>query len=202
MHEISNIQQLVKYIRGMLGEPLIQVELTDEHIQQIIVDTIKLYTDVVYGFFDDVQLVTVEQYASKSFRLMNYVEVTDVKLPDGKTSVMFKWDSIKRVLHLIDTEKTEHVTKTNSNQYLIFGQHAYHIDPIFDLVFNESWVKDFAKAKTQLLWGQVLGKYSQNLVGGATINYDRLISEAQSDIDRLMEELQEKWTDPAPVLVG
>jgi hypothetical protein len=29
-----------------------------------------------------------------------------------------------------------------------------------------------------------------------------LISEAQADIERLMEELQEKWVDPAPVLVG
>ena len=70
------------------------------------------------------------------------------------------------------------------------------------MIFNESWVKDFAKAKSQLLWGQIVGKYSQSLVGGATINYDRLISEAQADIEKLMEELQEKWVDPAPVLVG
>lgn len=191
--EISNIHQLTKYIRGMLGEPLIQVELTDDHIYQIIFDTVKVYTDVAYGFMDDIRLHEINpDLPFNKIRMLDLDEVTNVTKTDGKTKVDFKWDSIKRVLHL---------NASGVDKVMIFGQQRYQIDHHFDLIFNESWVKDFAKAKTQLLWGQVLGKYSQSLVGGATINFDRLISEAQSDIERLLEELHEKWMDPAPVLV-
>ena len=191
--EISNIHQLTKYIRGMLGEPLIQVELTDDHIYQIILDTVKIYTDVAYGFMDDIRLQSIDINSPlHKIRLLDLDEVTNVTKTDGKTKIDFKWDSIKRTLHL---------RENSVDKVMIFGQQRYQVDPHFDLVFNESWVKDFAKAKTQLMWGQVLGKYGQSLVGGATINFDRLISEAQSDVERLLEELHEKWMDPAPVLV-
>lgn len=191
--EISCANQLIKYIRLMLGEPLIQVELTDEHIHQVIRDAVKLYTDVVYGSFETTELLDVSHYPSK-IRFIEWDGVTKVSSKDGRTEIPFKWDSIKRTCTILG--------EPNESTLIFQGQARYQVDDDFDLIFNESWVKDFAKAKTQLLWGQVLGKYSQSLVGGATINYDRLISEAQTEIDRLMEELQEKWTDPAPVLVG
>lgn len=194
--EISNANQLVKYIRLMLGEPVIQVELTDEHIHQIIRDTVKTYTDVVYGFFETAELVEVDlrHPETYSFRFIDWDEVTQVTYQNGKACIPFKWDSIKRTCRILGD--------INQSILIIKGQARYHVDEEFDLIFNESWVKDFAKAKSQLLWGQIVGKYSQSLVGGATINYDRLISEAQADIEKLMEELQEKWVDPAPVLVG
>ena len=194
--EISNANQLVKYIRLMLGEPVIQVELTDEHIHQIIRDTVKTYTDVVYGFFETAELVEVDlrHPETYSFRFIDWDEVTQVTYQNGKICIPFKWDSIKRTCKILGD--------INQSILIIKGQARYRVDEEFDLIFNESWVKDFAKAKSQLLWGQIVGKYSQSLVGGATINYDRLISEAQADIERLMEELQEKWVDPAPVLVG
>ena len=194
--EISTANQLVKYIRLMLGEPVIQVELTDEHIHQIIRDTVKTYTDVVYGFFETAELVEVDlrRPETYSFRFIDWDEVTQVTYQNGKTCIPFKWDSIKRTCKILGD--------INQSILIIKGQARYRVDEEFDLIFNESWVKDFAKAKSQLLWGQIVGKYSQSLVGGATINYDRLISEAQADIEKLMEELQEKWVDPAPVLVG
>lgn len=192
--EISNANQLVRYIRLMLGEPLIQVELTNEHIHQIIRDAIKIYTDVVYGFFEVAELVDASLGIPNSgYRFIDWDEVTNVSYQDGKGTVPFKWDSIKRTCKILGN--------LTQSKLIITGQSRYKIDEDFDLIFNESWIKDFAKAKTQLLWGQVLGKYSQSLVGGSTINYDRMISEAQTDIDRLMEELNEKWVDPAPVLV-
>ena len=67
--EISNANQLVKYIRLMLGEPVIQVELTDEHIHQIIRDTVKTYTDVVYGFFETAELVEVDLPGNLQFSI-------------------------------------------------------------------------------------------------------------------------------------
>lgn len=193
LQEITTADQLVRYIRRMLGEPLIQIELQDEHILQVIADTVKTYTDVAYGFMQDVVLVSYNP-DDPDIRLLNCVDVQKVTEKDGVKLVDFKWDSIKRKLRIFGNQ--------NQSKLLLHVLKQYEVDNHFDLIFNESWVKDFAKAKTQLLWGQVLGKYTQNLVGGATINYDRLISEAQAEIDRLLEELQEKWVDPAPVLVG
>lgn len=189
--EISNIPDCIRYIRTMLGEPLIQVELTDEHILHCIMDTVKMYTDVAYGFTEVAETLNLNE--TKTKRYLKWDEVQKVTDSGGKKSIPFKWDSIKRILTILSD---------STGTAIVVGLQRYQVDFEFDLIFNESWIKEMAKAKTQLLWGQTLGKYSQNLVGGATINYDRIITEAQSDIERLTEELQEKWQDPAPVLVG
>ena len=70
------------------------------------------------------------------------------------------------------------------------------------MIYNQEWVKQYSIAQTKFLWGSVLGKYSQTLVGGAQVNYSDLKSEAQSDIEKLDEQLLTKWCDPAPVMVG
>lgn len=195
MNEISTHGGLIRYIRLMLGEPLIKVELTDQHIAQVINDTVKMYTDVVYGFFETTELAELRSDSDYHRRLLDWDQVKNVMDATGSKDIPFHWDSIKRTLRIQRSE-------SGNQKVIIIGEKRYTVDLMFDLIFNESWVKDMAKAKTQLLWGQTLGKYSQSLVGGAEINYDRIISEAQSDIDRLMEELHEKWTDPSPVLVG
>lgn len=68
-----------------------------------------------------------------------------------------------------------------------------------DLVYNHEWVKAYAKAKVKELWGTVTGKFDQTLVGGARINYDRLLQEAREDIILLDEQLLTRWSDPAPI---
>lgn len=206
MKEISTKQDLINYIRRQLGEPIIAVEVSNDHISDIIDDTLKMYTDFVYGFFEDFQLVKIKPLTSaetdvwdlsvgKTFR--HFVEISDVQRSDTRKSVPFKWDSIKRKLQILASPE-----EIQTPALILRGLKPYVVDEDFDLIFNESWVKRMAKAKTQLLWGQILGKYSQSLVGSAEINFDRIISEAQSEIDKLEEELQERWEDPAPVFVG
>lgn len=206
MNEISTKAELTDYIRRQLGEPIITVEVSNDHISDIIDDTLKMYTDFVYGFFEDVQLVKIKPLTStdtdvwdlsvgKTFR--HFVEISDVQRSDTRKSVPFKWDSIKRKLQILASPE-----EIQTPALILRGLKPYVVDEDFDLIFNESWVKRMAKAKTQLLWGQILGKYSQSLVGSAEINFDRIISEAQSEIDKLEEELQERWEDPAPVFVG
>lgn len=206
MNEISTKAELTDYIRRQLGEPIITVEVSNDHISDIIDDTLKMYTDFVYGFFEDFQLVKIKPLTStdtdvwdlsvgKTFR--HFVEISDVQRSDTRKSVPFKWDSIKRKLQILASPE-----EIQTPALILRGLKPYVVDEDFDLIFNESWVKRMAKAKTQLLWGQILGKYSQSLVGSAEINFDRIISEAQSEIDKLEEELQERWEDPAPVFVG
>jgi len=82
---------------------------------------------------------------------------------------------------------------------VIHYQYEYLADDANDLVFNHEWVKKYTKAKVKELWGTVTGKFDQPLVGGARINYDRLLTEAQQEIQELNEELLTKWSDPAPI---
>ena len=70
----------------------------------------------------------------------------------------------------------------------------YIPNPIYDLAYNHAWIKSYSKNLVKRLWGQQVGKYSQSLIGGATINYDRIISEAQEEIDKLDEDLMSKYS--------
>jgi hypothetical protein len=46
---INNEDKLINYIRAMLGEPMISVEVTNEQIKMIIDDTIRHFSDFAYG---------------------------------------------------------------------------------------------------------------------------------------------------------
>lgn len=77
--------------------------------------------------------------------------------------------------------------------------YEYTADEAGDGIYNNEWIKEYTKAKVKELWSMVTGKYDQSLVGGSRINYDKMASEAERDIDRLHEELLNKWSDPAPI---
>ena len=65
----------------------------------------------------------------------------------------------------------------------------YIPDPDFDDAYGHQWLKKYALNLVKRVWGQNLGKYDSQLIGGANINYDRIISEAQQEIDQLEEQL-------------
>lgn len=81
-------------------------------------------------------------------------------------------------------------------------QYEYIADESSDLVYNHEWVKEYTKSKTKELWGGITGKYDQTLVGGARINYDRILQESQTELDKLNEDLLNKWSDPAPISIA
>lgn len=94
------------------------------------------------------------------------------------------------------------VLESYTGPAVLHYQYEYLANDNNDLVFNHEWVKGYTKAKVKELWGTVTGKFDQTLVGGARINYDRLLSEAQQEIESLNEELLTKWSDPAPIDVA
>jgi len=70
-----------------------------------------------------------------------------------------------------------------------------------DKIYDHQWVKDMSVAKSRFLQSTVTGKYSQTLIGGATINYDDMRSKAEADIEDLKEQLFNKYGGPAPILI-
>lgn len=89
-----------------------------------------------------------------------------------------------------------------SGTAVLHYQYEYLADESNDLIYNHEWIKAYSKAKVKELWGNVVGKFDQSLIGGARINYDRLLSEAQQEIDVLNEQLLTKWSDPCPIDVA
>jgi len=71
-----------------------------------------------------------------------------------------------------------------------------------DFIYNDTWVKKMATAQARLMQSTVTGKYSQTLVGGATINYSDMRSLAQEEIQQLRDDLQTQYAGPAPILIG
>ncbi len=94
------------------------------------------------------------------------------------------------------------VLENYSGPCVLHYQYEYLADDNGDLIFNHEWIKNYTKAKTKELWSTVTGKYDQALVGGARINYDKMAQEAERDIEKLDEELLNKWADPAPIDVA
>lgn len=70
-----------------------------------------------------------------------------------------------------------------------------------DNIYNSDWIKKYATAMTKLTWGNNLGKYNGTLINGSSINYDRIISEAQTELDKLDEELDSTYSAPLPIYV-
>lgn len=69
-------------------------------------------------------------------------------------------------------------------------------------VWNEVWLKQYAVALAKRLWGSVLKKYQNvQLPGGVTMNGDQIYQEAQTEIDKLENQLQSlSW--PSAFMIG
>ena len=57
MARINTKDGLIQYIRTMLGEPILRVEVTDDQIEQHIDDTVQKFTEYAYGTLEDTVLV-------------------------------------------------------------------------------------------------------------------------------------------------
>lgn len=103
--------------------------------------------------------------------------------------INYNWNPYKKVLQVFDNYK---------GKALIDFYYEYEPDEQ-DMIYDHEWIKKAVIAKTKILWGTITGKYSGNLVGGATINYSDMKSEGNSEWEKCMEELQNKWCDPGIV---
>lgn len=76
-----------------------------------------------------------------------------------------------------------------------------YIPDEYDKIYDFPWVKEYSVELCRLTQSVVLGKYTQNLVGGSTVNWDSIRSLAQENIQKLEERLREEFVEPAPFLI-
>jgi hypothetical protein len=70
-------------------------------------------------------------------------------------------------------------------------------------MYNDRWLKSYATALFKQQWGSNVKKYDQvQLIGGLTINGQTIFDEANAEIEKLIEELETKYTIPVGFIVG
>jgi hypothetical protein len=68
---------------------------------------------------------------------------------------------------------------------------------VYNLVWNDRWLKEYATALIKRMWGNNLKKFSNiQLPGGVMLNGDKIYEEAQGEIDTLEAEMASQYYAP------
>jgi len=74
---------------------------------------------------------------------------------------------------------------------------------IFPDLWNDMWLKEFAKALIQAQWGRNLTKFTGvQLPGGISLNGDRILNDAQQELETIKSRFAMDWMDPPLDEVG
>ena len=236
---INTEDGLNQYIRRRLGEPLINIDITDYKISDRIDETIQKYSEFalsgtelnvlrlnitpgIYQYQLDDRVLAIYNMRTSStgfgnglgFSLPGNLVVTNSELIYfglGGSGTGFDTTNFQAVLSNMATLSHYYtlepnfqynaVTKTltffedvSIYPHVIFeAQLRYDPKPI-DNVFDQVWIKRYAIALCKLQWGENIGKFDANILNGAKVNYDRIIKEAQEEIEKLDEELKKTWS--------
>ena len=74
---------------------------------------------------------------------------------------------------------------------------------MFPDVWNDMFLKEMATAMVKAQWGRNLTKFNQvQLPGGIVLNGDRILSDAQKELDTIRQRFAMDWADPCLDEVG
>jgi hypothetical protein len=93
--------------------------------------------------------------------------------------------------------------KVKVGEYLIIE--AYEVlDPdIFDQIWSDRWLQNYAVEKIKYQWGSNLTKFSNmSLPGGVQFNGERILSDAKQEIDKMEQEMISSYSLPVSDMVG
>jgi hypothetical protein len=78
------------------------------------------------------------------------------------------------------------------------------LDPeVHTSIFNDPWVKEMAMWQIRYMWGTNLTKFSNvTLPGGISVNGEQIRDEAKAEIERMREEIMDKWMTPPMITLG
>lgn len=70
-------------------------------------------------------------------------------------------------------------------------------------IWDDIWLREYTVALVKKQWGQNLIKFGNTqLANGTTINGEVILNEAKDELQRLEEDLMNKWSEPLGVLMG
>jgi len=113
--------------------------------------------------------------------------------------VSFQWNQKTRRLYIQrDLAKAEGVILHYYTTLDYTNQDAIESKTLW----SDRWLTKYATALIKKQWGENLSKFTGPLPGGIVVNGDRIISEAQADIDKLEADLIDKYSLFPDVMVG
>lgn len=238
---IDCVESLRGYIKRKLGAPLIQIEITDEQIDEVIQETIDLYCEYAADGVEHLKISAQLTPGISQYRLNDRVKAVkniyttssstfSTFIPEGyglssyttplnqfgvygqfDTSGFLLLNSIFQNISVYcsapvawefnENTKMLDILTNIRDDIILLDLAMIYIPKEKDMIFNHPWIKAYSVAQTKFLWGQIIGKYSGNIIGGGSINYDRIISEAQQEKEQLKEELLNTYGEPLGVFV-
>jgi hypothetical protein len=73
----------------------------------------------------------------------------------------------------------------------------------FTKIYNDKWLKSYTTALFKQQWGENLKKFSGvTMLGGVELNGQVLYDESVSEIERLLETLQDTYMEPCGFIMG
>jgi len=275
--KVDSEDKLVQYIRTMLGEPMISVDVSDDQILLNIDETIRKFSDFAYGGESRVAFVMDANESVQDYRMdprvqailsvsfgnslgsgvwgnggsvnlgpgwgtigVGYVphitmqgevsslqggaggscssDISGVAGGIGRGTAMDNMSQAYANIAQRDTlqamfglgvnfeynsnTKILRVFETIAGPFMVEAAVEYQPNPDYDEVYAHPFVKAYAIALTRRLWSTITGKYDQSLVGGASINYDKMQQEAEAELEKLDEELLNKYSEALGIFSG
>jgi len=89
------------------------------------------------------------------------------------------------------------------DEYLIIDCYR-KLDPtVYTDVYNDIWIKRYTTQKFKLQWGQNLSKFAGvTMIGGVTLNGGDIMSQAQTEITQLEQEVRMNYEEPPHFTIG
>jgi len=233
---------LKQYILRKLGSPIINIEISNDQLEDCIDETIE---DFYEEHFDGVHVgfLPLQLTAGKiEYQLED--EIQEVLRIITSKNLSFDWSGDDSLLlssfylgneqypiyrnTLVDVEVFRQTVKMYQDYFDIPIQFNYNTttrklflfaepkvdtstfikvyksdDGDIEKYLKDGWVKAYSTALARLQWGDNLSKYDNvNLPGGATFNFNGIIQRAEADIERLKEELEDKYSLPIDPQIG
>ena len=93
--------------------------------------------------------------------------------------------------------------KVNPGEYLVIE--AYEVlDPeVWDQVWSDRWLQNYTTAKIKYQWGSNLTKFTgMNLPGGVQFNGEKILNDAQEELQKMEQEMISSYSLPVSDMIG
>ncbi len=88
-------------------------------------------------------------------------------------------------------------------QYLCLEVMIKPSPDVFPDLWNDMWLKDFAYSLVKAQWGRNLTKFNQvQMPGGITLNGEKILQDAQQELETIRQRFAMDWADPCLDAVG
>ncbi len=248
----SGRRSIIDYALRKLGEPVIQVNIDDDQLEDRLDDALQLFREFHYDGVEKVFLkhqITQDnidnefipapdpiQSVTRVFIFSDLLNNSIFDFPArfslsrigtlgffgtrpfvdlAQLDIVKRWLSLAQ--QLLNPEKPIRFNKVTNkifidmnwaeevqvDEFLIFEVWLVLDPEAFTEIFNDVWLKGYFTALVKKQWGQNLSKFEGiQLPGGVTFNGQQLMDQANQEIEKMMEELDLRYTLPPDFMIG